>query len=54
MFNFLGKLFLLIGFGSAIGYVLGMMTGYPEIGVAAFLIFAMSFRKVVFQNIPRE
>jgi len=54
MFPFFGKLFLLVGFGSAIGYVAGMLVGSPEIGVVAFLIFAVSFRKTVFETLPKE
>jgi hypothetical protein len=54
MFSFIGKLLLLIAFAFMIGLVTGSLMASPEIGVAAFLIFAASFRGVVFQNIPRE
>ncbi len=54
MFLFIGKLLSLIAFGFVIGLVVGGMMGSPQIGVAAFLLFAVSFRGVVFQTIPKE
>lgn len=49
MFRFLGKLALLIGFGSILGAVCGLGTGDAKLGVAVFLIFAISFRRTVFE-----
>lgn len=50
MFLFIGKLLLLVAFAFVIGLTVGSMMASPQIGVAAFLIFAVSFRGVVFTD----
>ncbi len=54
MFLFIGKLLSLIVIAFIIGLFVGGMMGSPEIGVAAFLIFAVSFRGAVFQTVSKE
>lgn len=54
MFIFFGRLFLLVTIGVVIGLLLGFMSGSPATGTAAFLIFVASFRKTVFETLPRD
>ncbi len=54
MFRFIGKLSVMIAIGFIWGAILGSIFQSPEIGVAFFLIFAVCFRKAVFEPIVRS
>jgi len=54
MFRFVGKLLVMILIGFIWGAILGAIFDSPQIGVAFFLIFTVSFRRAVFEPISRD